>query len=90
MEETAERRSRTISTHHLSIVQTQLTSAERAVLRAFLNSEIMLELYLASECSSRDVATPTWMSYRPGLLKYVSRSAPRWGFLSLWWSDGRR
>lgn len=45
-------------THYLAIVQAQLTSAERAILGAFRDSYVMLELYLASECSSRDPARP--------------------------------
>ena len=53
--ELAEHISRTLGTIHLFFVQAQGLSAERAILRTFCDSEVMLELYLASECSSRDL-----------------------------------
>ena len=62
-------------THHLSIVQAQLTSAERAILGAFRDSDVMLELYLASECSSRDPARPHLEEIRPWVLSATNESA---------------
>lgn len=39
----------------MSFVQAQGWGAERAILSTFRDSEVMLELYLASECSSRNL-----------------------------------
>ena len=53
--EFAEHRSRTIGTAHPPFIQDRGSSAERAILGAFRDAEGVRELYLASECSSRDL-----------------------------------